>query len=80
MPTHDGVIDHSLRAIQCPSCLQMVSPAAGDACPMCCEDLSVLLALCSVIGRLSSSQLAVADTSDSVDTRGITIAIESSAK
>lgn len=61
MHTTTDIVARRLEAIQCPSCLQTVTPSIGGACPICQEDVSILLALRKVIDSLCPVQSDRAD-------------------
>lgn len=61
MHTTTDIVALRMGAIQCPSCLQTVTPSIDDACPTCKEDLSILLALRKVIDSLLPLQSDRAD-------------------
>ena len=52
MRINDCSTERDTHTFQCPSCLQDVRPSAV-ACPVCGDDLSLLIALRTIIARLS---------------------------
>lgn len=61
MKTRSDITNLDVREIQCPSCMHTVTPAGGEACPACKEDVSLLLALRKVIDSLCPVQSDRAD-------------------